>query len=199
MAETDTASSTANPDRSKASPPADHPWRSSISGKSTTPPEGTTNNVHIVDDADGPDILSANDLIDELLASNSVLALRLAEAVEDTVDWWLETAQNEIRRTVPKAIEYGSTDLIDVGRDLAKCMHREVTDEEAAELGIFFYLRGKISRWVDAVARGARPSDDTLFDIGVYVRMAMRVRAVGGWPTGNKTETVVGLPGDPRA
>jgi hypothetical protein len=34
------------------------------------------------------------------------------------------------------------------------------------------------------VLRGDRPSDDTPYDIGVYVRMAQRVRDVGGWPFG---------------
>lgn len=97
-------------------------------------------------------------------------------------DWWLGLARDEIARTVPKAIEYGSTDLVDIGRDLADCLGRRVTDEVAAELGIYFYLRGKLARWRDAIIRGERPSDDTLFDIGVYVRMAQRVRVAGGWP-----------------
>jgi hypothetical protein len=97
-------------------------------------------------------------------------------------DWWLDKAKDEVERVVPKAIEYGSTDLRDIGRDLAECMGREVTDEEATELGIFFYLRGKMSRWIDAVKRGDRPSDDTIYDVGVYCRMAQRNRDAGGWP-----------------
>lgn len=97
-------------------------------------------------------------------------------------DWWLDRATEEIDRTVPKAVEYGATDLIDIGRDLARTAGRTVTDEEAAELGIYFYMRGKLSRWTDAVIRGDRVSDDTLFDIGVYTRMAQRVRSHGGWP-----------------
>lgn len=96
--------------------------------------------------------------------------------------WWMDKAEQETRAVVPKAVEYGATDLRDIGRDLAECMGRKVTDEEAAELGIFFYLRGKLSRWVDAVKRGDRPSDDTIYDIGVYCRMAQRNRDVGGWP-----------------
>lgn len=96
--------------------------------------------------------------------------------------WWMDKAEQETRAVVPKAVEYGATDLRDIGRDLADCMGREVTDEEATELGIFFYLRGKLSRWVDAVKRGDRPSDDTIYDIGVYCRMAQRNRDVGNWP-----------------
>jgi hypothetical protein len=96
--------------------------------------------------------------------------------------WWMNKASEETSAVVPKAVEYGATDLRDIGRDLADCMGRVVTDEEATELGIFFYLRGKLSRWVDAVKRGDRPSDDTIYDIGVYCRMAQRNRDVGGWP-----------------
>lgn len=100
----------------------------------------------------------------------------------DLESWWAEVAQREVEAVVPKAIEYGATDLVDIGKDLAKAMGRVVTDEEAAELGVFFYLRGKLARWVDAVVRGDRVSDDTLHDVGVYVRMAQRIREVGSWP-----------------
>lgn len=101
-------------------------------------------------------------------------------------DWWLELAEQEAQRVIPKTIEYGATDLIDLGRDLAECAKREVTDAQAAELGIYFYLRGKFARWRDAIIRGDQVSDDTLFDIAIYVRMAQRVRSHGGWPGTNK-------------
>lgn len=97
-------------------------------------------------------------------------------------EWWMKLASDEIQRTVPKAIEYGAHDLVEIGRTLARCMGRQASDEEMAELGIYFYLVGKVARWTDAVTRGDRPSDDTLFDIGVYIRMAQRVRMAGGWP-----------------
>lgn len=103
--------------------------------------------------------------------------------------WWLELAGAEAERVVPKAVEYGATDLRDIGRDLAAISGRKVTDEEATELGIYFYLRGKLSRWTDAVIRGDRPSDDTLHDLGVYVRMAQRTRSHGGWPGIKNKET----------
>jgi hypothetical protein len=96
--------------------------------------------------------------------------------------WWMETAGAEVDKTVDKAIEYGSTDLIDIGLMLARTMRRDVDEQEAAELGVFFYLIGKIARWQSAIERGDRPSDDTLLDIGVYVRMAQRIRSAGGWP-----------------
>lgn len=96
--------------------------------------------------------------------------------------WWMAQADREIDATIPKAIEYGSTDLVAMGHDLARCAGRTVSDEEAAELGVFFYVRGKVARWVDAVVDGRRVSDDTLFDIGVYVKMAQRIRKAGSWP-----------------
>ncbi len=105
--------------------------------------------------------------------------------------WWFEQADREIEGTVPKAVEYSSTDLADIGHVMARCAGRLVTDEEAAELGVFFYLQGKLSRWAGAVAAGKRPSDDTIYDIGVYCRMAQRIRATGGWPGTDKTEESV--------
>lgn len=96
--------------------------------------------------------------------------------------WWFDLAEEEINRTVPKAIEYSSTDLVDLGRTLAYIAGRDVEDEEAEELGVFFYLAGKMSRWAGAIKSGRRVSDDTLFDIGVYVRMTQRIRHAGNWP-----------------
>ena len=105
-------------------------------------------------------------------------------------DWWLAEAETEIERTVPKATEYGghgsAVDLIWIGREMAANLGRtEVTDEEATEFGIYFYLIGKVGRWSAAIRQGKRVSDDTLFDISVYCRMAQRNREAGGWPFGS--------------
>lgn len=105
-----------------------------------------------------------------------------AKQVDELSRWWLDKAKLEIGQTVAKAVEYGSTDLIDIGHDLARVADRDLDDEEAAEWGIYFYILGKLSRWRSAMERGDRVSDDTLLDIGVYVRMAQRVREAGGWP-----------------
>ena len=102
---------------------------------------------------------------------------------QELTAWWHDLATVEIDRTVPKVQEYGSGDLVEVGRTLARVAGRKVgSAADAAELGIFFYLVGKMARWADAIESDRRVSDDTLFDIGVYVRMAQRVRASGGWP-----------------
>lgn len=102
-------------------------------------------------------------------------------------NWWHDRASEEIERTIPKALEYGSGDLIEIGRQMAETMRidqgRHLKDEVLAELGIYFYVVGKMARWTDAVKNGGRRvSDDTLFDIGVYIRMVQRIRAAGGWP-----------------
>lgn len=107
-------------------------------------------------------------------------------------DWWMTKAEVEVQRTVPKAIEYGAYDLTRLGRTMVDVMNhraresgqdpREFTDAEVAELGVYFYVEGKLGRWYDAILNGRQVSDDTLFDIGVYIRMAQRIREAGGWP-----------------
>ena len=114
---------------------------------------------------------------------------RLVPLAVEVADWWHAQAQAEIDAVVPKATEYGghgrAVDLVDIGRDLLRSQgvaDDKITDEWATEVGIYFYLRGKIGRWTAAVTRQERVSDDTLHDISVYCRMAQRNRAVGGWP-----------------
>lgn len=116
---------------------------------------------------------------EELIPQNTMGGVDAAAVL---AEWWRDQAEAEIAPTVDKAVEYGSTDLIDIGMMLGRTMGRDIEEEEAAELGVFFYLIGKIARWQSAIQRGERPSDDTLFDIGVYVRMAQRIRKTGGWP-----------------
>ena len=107
----------------------------------------------------------------------------LSQQVGELEAWWLAMAQEEIERTVPKAIEYGSTDLDEIGRQmLAAGLHEGNHETPTEELGVYFYMVGKMARWTDAIRTGRRVSDDTLFDIGIYVRMVQRIRSAGGWP-----------------
>ena len=107
---------------------------------------------------------------------------RLEEAL---TDWWIEHARDEVEAVAPKAVEYGANSMIEVGRTMARIQGRHIiSDEEAIETACMFYIAGKLGRWVDAIAAGKRPSDDTIYDIGVYAKMAQRNRAVGGWPFG---------------
>lgn len=105
---------------------------------------------------------------------------RAKDAIQD---WWLENSRQAIEAVVPKAAEYGSTDLAELGRDLSMLMNRDgMTHEELTELGIYMYMLGKFSRWRDAIKDGRRVSRDTILDIKVYATMAERNRDVGGWP-----------------
>lgn len=101
-------------------------------------------------------------------------------------DWWIARAQDEVERVAPKAVEYSAVDLIEYGRTLALIMGRNegMSDEEAAEIGMWGYLVGKIARWTGAIKEGRRVSDDTIHDVGIYIKMAQRNRDVGGWPFG---------------
>lgn len=111
---------------------------------------------------------------------------------ENLHDWWTRTAEEAFRKTIPKVQEYGggqelpAADLIDIGRSIAAIQGdtEERDDWWYIELGILFYVVGKVARWKAAVAAGQFASGDTLFDIGVYVKMAERNRQVGGWPNG---------------
>jgi hypothetical protein len=100
----------------------------------------------------------------------------------DLEDWWLEQAGLEAEGVIPKAIEYGSNSLAEQGHLIARLQGREVTEEEALELGAFIYAFGKMQRWCDAVLRQERPSDDTINDIAVYTKMTQRIRYTGSWP-----------------
>jgi len=102
--------------------------------------------------------------------------------VEALTDWWMERARQEIEQVGPKAVEYGPNSMIEVGRAMGRMSGRDLSDEEAIEVACMFYISGKLGRWVDAVAHGKRPSDDTIHDIGIYIKMAQRNREVGGWP-----------------
>ena len=97
------------------------------------------------------------------------------------IDWWMAQAADEAGQTVAKMAEYGSGDLVEVGRQVARLAGRPVPDRvEAMEVGCLFYLLGKIARVTSAVERGDRASDDTWFDLAVYAKMVLAARA-GAW------------------
>lgn len=116
-----------------------------------------------------------------------------AEAVDLATllaEWWRRTAESEIEQTVAKAVEYSGTggglpqDMVDNGRQIAYVQRREhdLTDAQLAEIGAWAYIVGKVNRWSSALREGRMVSDDTLLDIGVYVRIVQRIRETGQWP-----------------
>lgn len=106
----------------------------------------------------------------------------------DLAAWWHQIATDEVDRTIPKAIEYGSADLKIMGEamltlmpQLGKGLDLEERRKVGQELGIAFYVLGKISRLFGAYEQGRMPSDDTWFDLGIYSKMVRRIREVGEW------------------
>ena len=98
--------------------------------------------------------------------------------IDHLKEWWIEQARVEADKLAPKAVEYGSYDLAMVAEVMAEMMTRPPD----LELGLVFYLVGKIARAASAVKDGRRPSDDTLVDIAIYARMILYVREHGQWP-----------------
>ena len=111
---------------------------------------------------------------------------RVARALQA---WWADTTARDAELVVPKAVEYGSTDLAEIGFTMAGILGvKDIGSEEATELGIYFYVVGKMARWTSAIQRGDRVSDDTLLDLTTYTLMARRNRDVGGWPWAPDTD-----------
>ena len=96
--------------------------------------------------------------------------------------WWRAQAEVEIVRTVPKAVEYGAADLEVMGSAMLHLVPRERRSRQLGlEMALAFYALGKVARLFGAFERGELPSEDTWFDLGVYCRMAERVREFGEW------------------
>ncbi len=97
-------------------------------------------------------------------------------------EWWRSQAEKEIQATVPKAVEYGAADLEVMGQAMLHLVPREKRSRQLGiEMALAFYALGKVARLFGAFERGELPSADTWFDLGVYCRMAERVREFGEW------------------
>lgn len=160
------------------------------------PPGGRTNNVNVGLPTDvqaaALDMLAANGAIEpEKLAAD-------AQALHDRiVDWWVRVSSADAQAAAAKSTEYGGAgaaiDLVWLGQQLVEMGQataegtsdwtaREVPTQHATELGIFFYLLGKIARWKAAILEGRPVSDDTIKDIHTYAMMARYNREHGSWP-----------------
>lgn len=97
--------------------------------------------------------------------------------------WWCDAAFDEADRTITKMEEYGSMDLVHIGRMLWDVMGRTspLSDVAAMEVGCLFYIYGKIQRAVSALKNDKPIKDDTWFDTQIYAKMAQAARA-GVWP-----------------
>lgn len=116
----------------------------------------------------------------------------VAAPQDELAQWWRNLAEGEINAVVAKAVEYGATDLRDLGWQVLEMADRRRklvdgddslgADAYATEVGIAFYAMGKLARIAAAIKEGRQPSYDSWHDLGVYARMAQRVHQVGAWP-----------------
>lgn len=96
-------------------------------------------------------------------------------------EWWTQTTIGHMQSVVPKMVEYGSRDLVEIGRGVLDVAGKpDASDNEAYEAGVYFYVRGKLARWATAVGRGVPVSRDTLDDIIIYCMMVLDNRDNGG-------------------
>jgi hypothetical protein len=104
-------------------------------------------------------------------------------AAEDDLRAWLESATSDlVDKTIPKSVEYGSTDLEIIGHMMARLMPGAPRDERTAlQLGTAFYCVGKIARILSALGDGRQPSADSWFDVAVYGLMGLRENEEGKW------------------
>lgn len=103
-----------------------------------------------------------------------------SDDIQGLANWWLDETRNELDSVIPKALEYGSADLKVIGFALSQMIGepKGVTNDE---LGIAFYVLGKVARLVGGYADGRAPSDDTWHDIAIYTKMAQYARYHGEW------------------
>lgn len=126
---------------------------------------------------------------ESVAAGNSTFAGALAPLPVDV--WWTELTESDVGRTTPKMLEYSGddqkgVDMVAIGREMAdmgnlKCPEGVDEAQWLAEIGIHFYIRGKLARSMAAFRSGKMPSDDTVFDIRIYSVMWQRCRDVGFW------------------
>jgi len=97
--------------------------------------------------------------------------------------FWNDEAKRELDILLPKAREYGSSDLRIMGYALRDWLGLDkFSAHDGEELAIAFYALGKVARLFSAYQDGRLPSRDTWEDLAIYARMAIRVREAQGWP-----------------
>ena len=103
--------------------------------------------------------------------------------MEELMNWWTEVGYQDAQLVTQKYLEYGNTALLEVGQQLMDLLGWEGTKGDAQELGIWFFMVGKMARWKTSLKQRKSVSKDTLDDLAVYATMARRVREKGGWPS----------------
>ena len=148
---------------------------------------------------------TARQILEILLADDNPASELESGEIDRALRWWRDLAEADSRATIPKAQEYGSTDLEMMGAAMAaliKDKARENWERENAgrsnvpgiedefreflrvagiEMAIAFYALGKAARLFSSYQQGRRPKDDTWLDLTVYSVMGRFVREHGRW------------------
>jgi len=109
------------------------------------------------------------------------LGAEMPRTPEELVQWAAALAEADMVSVVGKIQEYGAIDLEVMGLAIADLIPHDVTMVRGMEASITFYLLGKISRSISALAKGEPPSADTRKDIRVYAAMLEHVSIFGHW------------------
>lgn len=122
----------------------------------------------------------------------------LGPGEEDLRTWWMGQSERDLAMLLPKVGEYSAYDLELIGRVTADTLGWGGPRDAATltEIGIAFYLLGKIGRIMGAIREGNLPSRDSWLDSHVYAKMALRTRDAGGWPSGHVQERAPKSPGE---
>jgi len=97
--------------------------------------------------------------------------------------FWNDEAKRELDILLPKAREYGASDLRIMGYALRDWLGLDkFSTRDGEEMAIAFYVLGKVARLFSAYQDGRLPSRDTWEDLAIYARMAIRVREAQSWP-----------------
>jgi hypothetical protein len=161
------------------------------------PPGGRTGNVRVEAEGESGETIAFQFLVGNGANAPDQLAKRASDLAEQIIDWWTRVSEQDALAATAKSTEYGGSgaaiDLVWLGQQLvemgqaaaegtADWTARDVPTQQATELGIFFYLLGKIGRWKAAILEGRPVSDDTIKDIHTYAMMARYNREHGSWP-----------------
>lgn len=99
--------------------------------------------------------------------------------------WMADHHASLQRMTGEKAVEYGSLDLSIMGASIAKLwpgIGENAPPGSQLQAAIAFYLLGKVSRVLSALAEGKPPPTDSWEDAEVYAMMGRYVQEHGQWP-----------------
>lgn len=102
-------------------------------------------------------------------------------------EWMRKTFEDDLRRCRAKALEYGSADLVIMGKAMeallpqGDSLDHDSRERAGLEMAIGFYLMGKTARLFGAWNKAREPAEDTWHDGTIYSLMARYVRENGSW------------------